>query len=158
MPDSCSPLLRDWPTLCRCQGPQMSAGNYRSCWRSGEAFSQPRKKSGRHPPPPPLGRWGELDGRNKRPTPSWVPTPPASGPFTVPAGALAPSFLQLPPHPGLLLPLTTVWMPISTLSLHFHLGHLSAVQCPCCWDAPELAGAELGGGVHPSLGGWDSTP
>lgn len=85
MPDSCSPLLRDWPTLCRCQGPQMSAGNYRSCWRSRGAFSPLGKRSGRPP-----GGWQKQGAHpfqtldSSRCQPPWLPASysahPTSGP------------------------------------------------------------------------------
>lgn len=144
MPDSCSPLLRDWPTLlCRCQGPQMSAGNYRSCRRSRD-FPAWGGAAGRPHPPYPLLEAGVVDGRNKGPSPPW-PAPPEAlilpGP---PSAALAPSFLPTLPclHPGL-PPWTTVWMPISTRppspfpsgASSFTSVSLQSLQSSCPQDA-----------------------
>lgn len=46
-------LLGDWHTLCRCRGPQMSAGNYSSCCARGDVRF-PVWGAQREPCPPPL--------------------------------------------------------------------------------------------------------
>lgn len=136
MPDSCSPLLRDWPTLCRCQGPQMSAGNYRSCWRSRGAFSRLGKRSGRPgggvmaeirgPPLPGSPLRGSGSFTVLAPPPRLPPSRsshPTSGPSSFDAGAEA----QL--HPPALV---------------FLLGHLSSVQHPSvCLTVFSASGMQL---------------
>lgn len=59
-------LLGARRALCRCRGPQMSAGNYSSCRAGGRAFPRLESPAGAPQPAPPPPSWG----RQPHPSPN----------------------------------------------------------------------------------------